>query len=339
MNRHLTLIRLLADGQFHSGEVIARHLGLSRVAIWKALRKSANHYGLALESVRGRGYRLAAPLELLDSGRIRALLSPAGRAMLTRLDIHDQIDSTNACLMREAALGALAGTVCLAERQTAGRGRRGRPWISPFGSNLYLSILWRYPLAPAALGGASLAIGAVVAGVLRRIETDATGASALTLKWPNDLLWQGCKLAGLLLEVAGESQGPSHLVMGLGVNLRMEPTQGQHIDQPWTDLSQMLSGHAINRNQLVAQLLDALLSALDVYGRDGLEPFLAQWREFDALLGQPVRLRLGDQVIEGLHAGIANDGSLQLQTLAGLKRFQAGEVSLRTSDHRPEALA
>ncbi|WP_295399467.1 bifunctional biotin--[acetyl-CoA-carboxylase] ligase/biotin operon repressor BirA [uncultured Thiocystis sp.] len=329
MERHLALIRLLADGRYHSGEAIARHLGISRVAVWKALRKSAAHYGLALESVRGRGYRLPAPLELLDAERILASLSLAGHAGLARLDIHDQIDSTNAFLMREAAAGAPSGTACLAERQSAGRGRRGRVWVSPFGVNLYLSLLWRTPLAPSALGGASLAAGAVVADVLR-----TAGARDLALKWPNDLLWHGRKLAGLLLEVAGESQGPSHLVVGVGINLRMDPAQGSDIDQPWTDLRQVLDGRPLGRNELAARLLETLLAALETFDREGLEPFLDQWRDFDAFLGQPVRLLIGAETganrgIEGIHAGIASDGSLQLETAEGLKRFQAGEVSLR----------
>ena len=327
MERHLALIRLLADGEFHSGEVIARQLGLSRAAIWKALRKSAEHYGLALDSVRGRGYRLQSPLELLDAAPILAALSPAGRASLARLDIHDQIDSTNTELMRAAVSGAPSGTACLTERQTAGRGRRGRVWVSPFGVNLYFSLLWRYSLTPAALGGASLAAGAVVAEALR-----AAGAEDLALKWPNDLLWKGRKLAGLLLEVAGESQGPSHLVLGVGLNLRMALAQGSLIEQPWTDLNQVLDGRPVSRNDLVARLLDALLVALDTYGREGLTPFLDQWRRFDAFQGQAVKLLTGaGRVIEGIHAGIASDGSLQLETVDGLQRFQAGEVSLRLS--------
>lgn len=324
LERELGLIGLLADGDLHSGEAIASRLGVTRAAVWKALRKAAERFGLDLESVRGRGYRLRTPLELLDAGRIQAALSEARRARLGQLEVHQQIDSTNAYLMRLAATGAPSGSVCLAERQTAGRGRRGRAWISPYGVNLYLSLLWRYPLAPAALGGISLAAGAVVAEALRSL-----GCEDLALKWPNDLLWRHRKLGGLLLEVAGESQGPSHLVVGLGINLRMSQGQGDSIDQPWTTLATALADRPLSRNELAARLLDALLAALDRYGREGLAPFLDRWRAFDAYVGEPVRLHLAGRVIEGRHAGIAADGSLQLDTPGGRLAFQTGEVSLR----------
>lgn len=324
MEPDLALIELLADGQFHSGETLANHLGITRAAVWKALHKTTSQLGLPLQSVRGRGYRLDRPLELLDANRLLSEMSEPGRNRLAALELHRRIDSTNAFLMRAAAQGAASGTACLAEQQSAGRGRHGRVWISPFGANLYLSLLWRYPLAPAALGGMSLAAGAVIAEVLQGF-----GVNDLALKWPNDLLWRRRKLGGLLLEVSGESQGPSYLVVGVGINLHMTATQGSDIDQPWTTLEEVLADRAVGRNALAARLIDGLLDALDVYGRAGLTPFLARWRSLDAFRGEPVRLLLGEQVIEGRHAGIAEDGSLQLDTTTGRRAFQAGEVSLR----------
>lgn len=323
MDRSVALIRLLADGELHSGEAIARHLGLTRAAVWKALGKASERFGLELEAVRGQGYRLRQPLELLDEGALLESLDAAARGRIARLELHPEIDSTNSHLMREAARGAPSGLVALAERQSAGRGRRGREWVSPFGVNLYLSMLWRYPLAPAALGGASLAVGAVVAEVL-----SAAGAEGIALKWPNDLLWRRRKLAGLLLEVAGESQGPSHLVVGLGLNLDMAQAQGKTIDQPWCALTE--TGARIGRNALAAHLIAALGEALELYGRRGLEPFVERWAHFDALRGEPVRLLLGERCIEGVHAGIASDGALLLDTAEGRRAFQAGEVSLRS---------
>jgi BirA family biotin operon repressor/biotin-[acetyl-CoA-carboxylase] ligase len=242
------------------------------------------------------------------------------------LEILDQTDSTNAHLMREASAGAPSGPVCLAEHQTAGRGRRGRVWVSPFGANLYLSVLWRYPIAPAQLGGLSLAAGTAVAAALHE-----TGAEGLALKWPNDVLWGRRKLAGLLLEVAGEAQGPIHLVVGVGVNLHMEPAQGEAIDQPWTDLSAVLGGRRYGRNRLAAAVIEALIATLDLFGREGLNPFLEKWNRFDGFRGESVRVVLGDRVTEGVHAGIAGDGALLLETSDGVRRFQAGEVSLRAN--------
>lgn len=327
MDRSLALVRLLADGGIHSGETIAKTLGITRGGVWKAVARTRDRLGLRIESARGRGYRLTAPLELLDARRILDALDGKDGAHLARIQIHDQIDSTNARLMAEAQGGASSGTVCLAERQTAGRGRRGRTWISPFGSNLYLSVLWRYALAPATLGGASLAVGVAMARVLR----DA-GVGEIALKWPNDLWWRRRKLAGLLLEVGGEAQGPSFLVAGLGINLRMPADQGQVIDQPWTDLSTVLGEHCPGRNALAGGLIAALCSALDTYGRLGLEPFLEDWDAFDGLRGETVRLRLGEQLIEGVHAGIAPDGALRLLTDQGVRSYHAGEVSLRPAE-------
>jgi BirA family biotin operon repressor/biotin-[acetyl-CoA-carboxylase] ligase len=313
----------LADGDYHSGEAIARDLGISRAAVWKALHRLSLELGLPIESRRGCGYRLAAPLELLDARAILGVLGELGQGGIACLEIHDRIDSTNARLMAEGAAGAPGGAVCLAERQTAGRGRRGRPWVSPFGVNLYLSILWRYPLAPAALGGVSLAAGVAVAQVLRRC-----GVRELGLKWPNDLLWRRRKLGGLLLEVSGEAQGPSFLVAGLGLNLRMGEDQGSAIDQPWADLNQALDGALPGRNRLAALLIDALAKALAGYGKTGLTPFLPDWDRFDLLRGEPVWLQLGDRTVAGEHAGIGPDGSLRLRTPDGVRHFQAGEVSL-----------
>ncbi|NEX18904.1 bifunctional biotin--[acetyl-CoA-carboxylase] ligase/biotin operon repressor BirA [Thiorhodococcus mannitoliphagus] len=333
MERNIALIELLADGAFHSGEAIAAHLGITRAAVWKALRKTTDELGLALESVRGRGYRLLTPLELLDAERLLGAMSDHGRHLVSRLELHRQIDSTNAFLMRAAAAGAPAGAVCIAEQQTAGRGRRGRSWQSPFGVNLYLSVLWRYPTGPGVLGGMSLAAGATLAEVLA-----AHGVQDIALKWPNDILWHRRKLAGLLLEVAGESQGPSHLVVGLGLNLSMRQSQAPDIDQPWVSLNEILDGAPLGRNRLAGALVEALVHALERYGREGLSPFLDPWRAFDPLAGEPVRVIFGDQVIEGRHAGISDEGALQLETSTGLRRFQAGEVSLRPIE-RPETPA
>jgi BirA family biotin operon repressor/biotin-[acetyl-CoA-carboxylase] ligase len=327
MDRALELVRLLADGGLHSGQAIASALRMTRAGVWKTAKKVRERLGLRIESVRGRGYRLDAPLDLLDAGRILGALDPQAQTLIARLEIHDQIDSTNARLMAEAQAGAPTGSVCVAEHQTAGRGRRGRVWVSPFGSNLSLSLLWRYPLAPAALGGVSLAAGVAAARVLRD-----QGVQDLNLKWPNDLLWKRRKLGGLLLEVGGEAQGPSFLVAGLGINLRMPEEQGRHIDQPWTDLASALGGPLPGRSDLTARLIAALGAALDCYGRLGLEPFLADWDDFDGLRGEAVRLELGDRVIEGIHAGIAPDGALRLETARGVQTFHAGEVRLRAAE-------
>jgi BirA family biotin operon repressor/biotin-[acetyl-CoA-carboxylase] ligase len=330
--RRREVLRLLADGALHSGAEVAACLGVSRAAVWKTLHLAADELGLELETVRGKGYRLRRPLELLDGGHIAAGLAPATRDLLADIEVLESVDSTNTRLMRAAADGAPSGRVCLAERQLAGRGRSGRRWVSPFGSNLYLSMLWRFPLGPSALGGLSLACGVAVARAVQ-----AAGVADIGLKWPNDLHWRRRKLGGLLLEVAGESQGPSHVVVGVGINLHLRPEQAAGIDQPWVDLAEALGERAPaaaadptpGRNALAAQLLDALASALGDFGSSGLEPFLADWHAFDTYLGEPVELLMGERRIRGTCAGVDGQGALLLDTAAGRRAFHAGEVSLR----------
>lgn len=322
---HLAVLRLLADGELHSGEAIAAGLGLSRTAIWKALEKLAG-LGIDVATLRGRGYRLAEPLELLDAGQIRRCLSKPAQARLQEIEVHASLGSTNSHLMELAKTGVAGGRACLAEHQERGRGRYGRTWVSPFGRGLLLSVLWRYDFGIAGLAGLSLAAGAAVAGALR-----AQGVAEIALKWPNDLLWRGRKLAGLLLEAAGEAHGPSHVVIGLGLNLSLTPGQATAIDQPWVDLATALDcpGRQIERNRLAAILIEALCDALERFGREGLPPFLPLWDACDPFRGEPIAILIGSRTISGIHAGIAADGALRVLTDGGEQTFQAGEVSLR----------
>ena len=325
METQLKIVRCLADGQFHSGGLLADELGISRTAVWKAVRKAGDRLGLDVRSARGRGYRLAEPLELLDRDRILAGLDWTRKERIAGLEIHDEIGSTNDSLMAGGRAGAPTGTLCLAERQTAGRGRRGRTWVSPFGANLYLSLLWRYPQGPSGLGGLSLAVGTAVAAVLQ-----GEGVEGIALKWPNDVLWQRRKLAGLLLEVVAEAQGPSMVVVGLGLNTRLGGAQAAAIDQPWVDLETILGQGGYSRNRLAARVLDALMGVLERYGDEGLVPFLPAWDRFDLYRGEQVSILLGEQVISGTNRGVTEMGALRLDVDGQLRTFQAGEVSLRT---------
>lgn len=325
-SRRRELLQLLADGELHSGAELAAHLGISRAAVWKTLRRAADELGLDLETQRGLGYRLRRPLELLDAASIESALSEAAHRVLADIEVLDAVDSTNTRLMQAATAGAPSGSVCLAERQLAGRGRSGRGWVSPFGANIYLSILWRSPLAPAQLGGLSLACGVAAARALWD-----HGVADIGLKWPNDLHWRRRKLGGLLLEVAGESQGPSHVVVGLGVNLQLSRAQAAAIDQPWADLASVLGNAMPGRNALAGALVDGLLRALTDFAAAGLDPFLEDWHRLDAYLGEPVTLHMGERCITGICAGVAADGGLVLETADGRRTFHAGEVSLRSA--------
>lgn len=325
-------MRLLADGQAHSGEAIASAIGISRTAVWKILHQLDSELGLGIESARGQGYRLPEPLHLLSQDAILAGLSDVARQRLAALEIHDEIDSTNAYLLERGRRGMAAvdgarlgsAEVCLAERQTAGRGRLGRRWVSPFGRNLYLSILWRYALAPAQLGGLSLACGIAVAQALEGLGVEGVG-----IKWPNDIHWQRRKLAGLLLEVAGEAQGPSLVVVGVGLNLRLRPTEAAAIDQPWVDLSEVCGEHAPERNAAAAALIERLVAILSRYADDGLASSLAAWHSLDTYRGEPVTLLAGEQRVRGVYRGVDAQGNLLLEADGGLHTYAAGEVSLR----------
>lgn len=322
MTAYLPLLQLLADGRFHSGEALGKHLGVTRAAIWKQLR-GLGGLGLKIQSVRGRGYRLERPIELLDPDVIRGSLSPAARTRLPRIDVFPQIDSTNSYLKKCALLEAPSGSVCLAEWQTAGRGRRGRAWVSPFGGNLYLSALWRFVGGPAALSGLSLAVGVALARALRRI-----GGTGVGLKWPNDLLWQGRKLAGILVELAGEAGGPSHAVVGIGVNVHMPERVGEAVDQPWVDLFRMC-GETPSRNGLAALVLEELVGAIRTFEVQGLAAFVDAWREFDVVAGRPVQLHLPNEIVRGQAHGIDESGAFVVQVGGELRRFASGEISLR----------
>jgi len=322
MRSQRQLLQLLSDGEYHSGEALGQVLGMSRMAVWKhinALRET----GVELQILRGKGYRLPAAIELLDRERILLAAAPATRADLASLEILLDIDSTNNHLRGKALQGAPGGCVCLAERQHGGRGRRGRDWVSPFAANLYFSLLWRIPAGVMALGGLSLVTGIAVVRSLRCFGVESSG-----LKWPNDILVNQAKLAGILIDVVGESTGPCAVVIGIGVNVGMPRNAAAGIDQPWTDLS-TLTGNPVPRNRLAACLLDHLLPAIRQFEIQGLEPFMTEWQRYDIVQGHPVDLQLPDGIVSGTACGIDAGGALLVDTATGRRRFTSGEVSVR----------
>jgi len=321
------IIALLADGKFHSGTALSLALGISRSAIWKHLHGLAE-LGLHPVAVNGRGYRLEQPIEFLCAEKILAYLEPSANKHLASLEIHDQIDSTNRHLADLAFSGRLAsGTACLAEQQTAGKGRRGRHWVSPFGSNIYLSLLWRFPQGLAGTAGLSLAVGVAVIRALRTLGMDQIG-----LKWPNDIYHQGKKLGGILTEVAGEADGPCHAVIGLGLNVYLPEQQAAGINQEWTDLCRVTGMPLIGRNLLAARLLDHLLVLLPDFELYGLARYLDEWRGYDCLLGKNARLFIGGQHREGVVLGVDDNGLFLLGQADGTRQaFASGEVSFHNT--------
>lgn len=315
------ILAILADGRFHSGAVLATRLGLSRTAIWKQIRALQQQYSIPVQAVQGRGYRLPEPLELLEANAIRDDLPAPARALMGDLQVHWSLDSTNQWLMenRESS----CGSVVVAEHQRRGRGRRGRDWVSPLAANLYFSLLWCYPGSLANLSGLSLAVAVSVVRALTGL-----GLDGLTLKWPNDILWQDKKLCGVLLEMQGEAGGPCRVVCGVGLNVNMPSPVASDIAQPWIDVRQICR-QPVSRRQLLVALLTTLLPALDRYGQDGLASFLADWQRWDGVVGKPVRLLLPQHIVQGRAAGIDDQGNLIIENQGRRERYCSGEISLR----------
>ena len=317
------MLQPLADGRFHSGDELGAHLGVGRGAIWKTIR-TLRAMGVDVFALRGKGYRLAAPMDLLDPERIRDQLHPQARPLLGEFEVLPEIDSTNNYLVRSAVQRPGSGHTCFAESQTQGRGRRGRTWISPFGANIYFSVLWRFPRPPEAMQGLSLAVGVAVARAL-----EAAGVSGIGVKWPNDIVVNDRKLGGVLMELSGEATGPSCMVVtGVGINRGMPQASGAEIDQAWTDL--LAIGDAqCGRNTLAANLLSQVLLALRQFADDGFEPFLRPWLERDATRGRQVELHSGSEPMVGIAEGVDASGALLLNTKSGRRRILSGEISLR----------
>ncbi|MDR1075307.1 MAG: bifunctional biotin--[acetyl-CoA-carboxylase] ligase/biotin operon repressor BirA [Xanthomonadaceae bacterium] len=321
MDDRWLLLRLAAGPV--SGDELAREAGVTRAAVWKRIQ-GLRMQGIRIEGRTGGGYQLQQSLELLDADAIRAGLSRAAQAMLATLNVVWSVDSTNSELLRHSPPDAGA-EVLLAERQTRGRGRRGREWESPLAAHLYLSVLQHFSGGLARLGGLSLVAGIAAAEALR-----AAGFAGVGLKWPNDLVETGRKLAGLLVEGAGEYAGAAHAVIGLGINFRMPPPFADRIQQAWVDLSTLQPGSPLSRNAIAGQVLSHLLPALELFDREGLRPFLPRYERLDSLSKRQVRVLTGNAEISGIALGIAPDGALRLATSKGEQLFHAGEVSVRT---------
>lgn len=317
------LLPLLADGEFRSGQQLADALGVSRTAVWKQLNKFAEETGVEIESVRGRGYRITGGLDLLDSEAVTDALDSSAQTLLRELIIAPTIDSTNAELMRRAQSGASGGLVCVAEQQSAGRGRRGRTWVSPFAGNLYLSILWDFDSGAAALEGLSLAVGVAVSRALGE-ACDVEPA----LKWPNDIQHAGKKLGGILLEMSGDADGRCQVVVGIGLNVAMPKGAAREIDQAWTDLRTLVPD-CPPRSALLAALLNELLPLLEGFEAGGFAPWRDAWQSLDAYAGQRVVLDTGAAQMAGIARGVDDRGALQLETTTGVQSVYGGEISLR----------
>jgi BirA family biotin operon repressor/biotin-[acetyl-CoA-carboxylase] ligase len=325
-----SLLRRLADGDFHSGEDLAAKVGLTRARVSQVL-KEAEAAGLALERIKGRGYRLLEAPNFLDARAVKAYLAEIDAARGTStpvaLEIVDEIDSTSNELMRRIARRDVHAVALAAEWQTAGRGRRGRTWTAIVGGSLMFSLGWRFEQGAGFLAGLSLAVGVAVARAL-----EAEGFTRVALKWPNDLIHRHLKFGGILIELNGDALGPSTTVIGIGLNVRLPAAARKDIAQPVTDLTTIAGkkARAIDRNRLLARLLVELADVLKRYAVEGFAPFAAEWQHRHAYQGKFVRLLLPDgAAVTGKVAGVDASGALVLADGPRRARFLAGEITLR----------
>ena len=322
MDRRLQLVRLLADGRFHSGAKLGDQLGIGRGAVWRRVQSLAT-LGLEVFSVPGKGYRLARPLELLFPAQIRSELTAESAPLLSGLEVLPELDSTNEYLLQRARLGLASGYACFAEYQSAGRGRRGRNWVSPFGASIYFSVFRRFVVEPETLQGLSLAVGVGLAAALHSLGVEGVG-----LKWPNDLVCDARKLGGVLIELFGEPSGPWGAVVGIGVNVSLPRSCANEIDQPWVDLDSILE-HPIARNRIAGRLLHHLLLAIERFSEEGFAPFRREWDRRDVVRDRPVILSCERHVTHGRACGVDDTGALLLSVEGRIHRFITGDLSLR----------
>ena len=322
-----SILALMSDGENHSGEELGELLGVSRTAVWKQLQK-LELLGVPLESRRGHGYRIPGGLELLDRDKILSEMGVLPKTLVSSLDIFPEIDSTNRKAMDVAQTDGdkgrgAKGYVCLAEYQSGGRGRRGRAWSSPFGQNIYLSLVAEFTQGAAALEGLSLAVGVALVKALERC-----GARSLQLKWPNDVLCDNRKLAGILLEMTGDPLGLCRVVVGIGVNIKAAPVGMAEVDQPW--INAVETGVACSRNQVVSAMLDELMPLMLNFSMTGFPPYREVWESLNAHQDKEVCLESPTEKLQGVVLGVTDSGALRLLSNGVEEVINGGEISLRS---------
>jgi BirA family transcriptional regulator, biotin operon repressor / biotin---[acetyl-CoA-carboxylase] ligase len=304
-----------------TGEQLAVHFSMTRSAVHKRIEQLRG-LGVQINAQPGHGYQLPQPIEWLDAEAIRSKLSAQSAALLNGLEISLQTDSTNAQALRNAAPDHALDVYC-AELQTAGRGRRGREWLSALGGGLLFSVSMRVEGGVQRLQGLSLAVGAVIAEALSEL-----GVSEVGLKWPNDIQVRDRKLGGILIELDGDASGPLHAVIGIGLNWAIPQNMREKIPQPVTDIQTFLP--EVSRNAALAHVLDKLLPLLSGFEQQGFSAWQKTFEKYDALKERAVRIEQGKQVDEGIAIGIDTDGALRVLIDGKEKRYHGGEVTVRS---------
>ena len=315
------VLALLAGGEACTGPAMARELGVSRAAVWKQI-EALRAAGLEIGSGAG-GYRLARPLDLLDPGIVLSRLPLPLKRRMGLVEIHWRLDSTSSECLRRAAQLPDASFV-FADWQAAGRGRRGRQWVSPPATNLQFSCFRHFAHGYAALSGLSLAVGVAAAEAL-----EDCGVRGVGLKWPNDLVHADSKLGGILIELGGEFMGPCHAVIGIGINVWIPAAVRRALERPCTDVASLCGARAPSRNALAGALIVRLVKALDVFEAKGFRAFAGPWAARDALAGRVIRVDGARGVFEGKAAGVDARGALRVKRADGEQCLDSAEVTVR----------
>lgn len=309
MSPHLKkLTSILSDHEYHSGTDIGKQLGLTRSGVWKLI-KQLSALGIDIESGTNKGYKTENILEFLDPEQIKKNISDKHLHLLNDFFIYDSMTSTNDYLVTHAKQIKNSNAVCFAEHQTAGRGRLGRTWVSPFLSNIYMSLLWNFHFDMTALSGLHILTGISVMKALQKI----TKIQGLQLKWPNDILWNHCKLGGILIDIIGEYNGLCSVVIGIGLNVNMPEQFTSHIEKPNTAINR-ITHTTLSRNHLAGILLDQLISDLIQFSHAGLSDFINDWEKYDCLAGNLINISTATESLTGIAKGIDEHGRLLLET-------------------------
>lgn len=318
MSNHLSrLVQALQDGEFHDGSALGERLGLTRSAVWKMIKK-LERYDIEINSVKGKGYALCEPLILLDEEKIREHLNDKQCQFV----LFESIASTNDYLRMLCSQKGVH--YCIAEQQTAGKGRLARTWYSPFGKNIYLSCSYPFQKDISELAGLSLVVSLATRSVLSRFGLSEN----LYVKWPNDIVCDGKKISGTLVEVQAESHGACQAVIGIGINVNMIIDERRNVSQPWTSMRRA-TGKYLDRNAVAAVLMEALKDYLQRFNAHGFAAFMDEWMDAEGLKNKAIAVKTADEVVSGIAAGINAHGHLLMRLADGTVRaFSSGDTSI-----------
>lgn len=320
-NGNLTqVVNILSDGHYHDGDSIGEQLQITRSAVWKIIKKLEN-YHVKIDSIKGKGYALAEPLVLLELDKIKTHIAQAD------LYLFEVIDSTNQYL--KSFKNIKAPKICIAEKQTQGKGRFNREWHSPFGKNLYFSCVYPFQKDVSALAGLSLLTSLAIVKTLKQFGIN----DKLSVKWSNDVMYDNKKLSGNLIELQAETHAACQAIIGIGINVNMLGDADDFISQPWISMQGILQKY-IDRNDLCSLLISNLLEFLQQFDANGFSPFVEQWNQLDCLVNKVITLKNVNQHFVGRMLGVNEQGYLLLELSNGeVRTFSSGETTILKDDH------